>query len=547
MGEHKAHVALYVKDEKTEKVYGVINRHVSINVDGQIALKTRQKEEYVVFAEHFVNREHDPSDIDLVEIDSNVADGVRNEIENENGLIYKAVTYHDSLENLHGKQVFKLRPRFSDFKVNADKTSEFGIVDSKKFGPKFFVVKGNNGAFSEEGDSGTPIALWNSEENEYVVAGFVVGDIGGLTCCWFLPEALKYLEKTYCMTLSTRLANKYINPRIPIGSKIYINCPSIPKISVDLIATVTEIAVDTFHGCEVKSFAWLVEKENELKKHLYDRNQLDLVHTSYSDSPVWKAVENSLHACDCMFKGLHVDTELYLKEAIFYIMKCPDIKLRLFGKFVTYLTWYLVTLDTNEQNQRLEKLFKSILHFCNLNKDKEGFPVETFVNLSLDVSRYYQKLYSNVCSPQERYEKLRKEAIDWSAIGHTLAKSIYEKRVSRFSAARLTLAKTEEATSLVGCGHSFVNAQNTDVQIPFGDIEKAEKLLNEEVTEETCFAMQIALYQLARCDLCFRRGQIKEAYEYAQDCHKQASQKQMRFLAVRAFTRMEFLKRVIAV
>lgn len=107
MGEHTAYVALYVKDEKTEKVYGVINGHVSLNVDGQNALKTRLKEEYVVLAEDFVNREDDPTDTDLVEIESNAFDGVRNEIENENGLICKAVTYPDSLENLHGKQVFQ--------------------------------------------------------------------------------------------------------------------------------------------------------------------------------------------------------------------------------------------------------------------------------------------------------------------------------------------------------------------------------------------------------------------------------------------------------
>ena len=105
--EKFAHIALYIKDRKTNRCYGVANSHVTRFISGAIYLK----EQGNTFHIERTNTRTTPAlveHLDLIEIQEIWSHKLANWYVN-NGVPYSVSCFKDSRDVLFEKEVFKLR------------------------------------------------------------------------------------------------------------------------------------------------------------------------------------------------------------------------------------------------------------------------------------------------------------------------------------------------------------------------------------------------------------------------------------------------------
>lgn len=548
-------------DAKSGKVYGITVKHILLHAK-HLTVKTADGNQHLKFGTPL----HDTFscndlDVEIFEIEPTISRLARNEVLDKQGIRRSVKLYTGSVKDLFGQKVRKIFPCYSDTVVHKSSTSQYAFFNDKKTyqtycGKNTFLVKGVDGPFSREGDSGTPVILCDSHNNDLVLVGLIVGGVKNMngydTMCIFLPNAKSNLNSVYGMDLKTQLHDKSAQGSISLGSRFFADRQPSFYNCIDMIEFAMAMASGNFSDCPTDCCSSLLKKEKNWTELTYDIKNFDNCCDGFdSDSPALKAVEFGLKGCRCIFLGLSLNAEQYLKEALKCTAKCPDITLRLFGKNLCYLTRYLVSLNTKESRQRLEELFIKAAKFHDENVSKLGFPKETIVNLFLDISRHYQELYMKLCKrtkgnrkTKKKLEQLRQSADKWAERAVAAAERIHYRKQSKFSGVRLTLAKCELAYCLLGCGHEITAVRI--VKVPEESILRAEMLLDEaERNKENLFVVQTEKYLLCRTDLKFRQGKYEIALQTAKECQAVAIQKQLRPYITMTFKRIQVLQAVI--
>lgn len=521
-----------------------------------LSLNTAQKKGHIYLGQPIQSKENN-YDITLFEISDELFSQVSNDVKDDNGVTIKTAIFTGTVEDLFGKEVRKLRPVFSNFEVKEDEhTSVVGFVNQiaqRKFLSNLtFLVKGKHGSFAEKGDSGTPIVLYEKNSRVLQIVGFVIGGTTNVpgydTLCIFLPEAIKYLEKTYSVSLSTELhehTRMLTKPAIPIGCRIYANIPTEIINKVDLLTIALNFVSNTFESCNVDKFGELLKLEKDLKRKVY--NGLVLEEGIQTDNSTYGTVCYGCQAVSLMSKGQRVDSEIDIRHAFECIPKCPEMRLWLVYKTVSCLTQFCALFYPHGSLECLEILFQEAISFSNKSSKIKGFPEETIVKLMAHMSQIYQYQFSNVLSNRETKlltksaQKFRAKAILFARKAVTEAKRIHDKKQTLFSATRLAGAKGELAYSLLGCGHFYEGIN--EAEISEEEIEEA-KIIVEDIrnSKEKIFLVQSLLVNIVECDLAFREKRLDEALAIAKKCHALACEKKFYFEIRRAHSRVKYVQ-----
>lgn len=560
--EPYAVVSAFVRNSHTGKVYGMTNSHVTRFVQKHLTLKTAQHQGHISFGKinraKLVQSQVDYAEcVDLFEITEAYKQCVRNEILDENGEPMKVVLYDGPIESLYGKCVTKLRPSFSDYEVNSEDNTTIAIVQGKKVHQQYgslntFLVKGRQGSFSKEGDSGTPIVLVDKKSKDLILVGIVSGGIDNNndfdTACLFLPTAVKSLEERYCMSLSMKLCDTRKQPPVPMGCRIYLDCvPTTIDGLNNLLDLASVMAKQVFIDCRMDGFQSIRDKEKMLKEMVYDGNSFGISQCFQTDNPVSMAIEHGLKAFHSILNGLRKDAELYLLTAFRCTTRCPDLMLWLFCKNICYLVWFLSTFEVHRSRCRSnDDIIKDVAMFYDNNRTKAGFPRELDVNLPLALSQLCQNEFICMrhCESQAQTSfswKQRKKAIELLKCATNFAERQHEDRPSAWCLVRRLQVKCQLAYCLLGCSHEYktVNFEG----IPEKDIQKARMLLDDvEKQQSNLLAIPRVSYLIAKSDLYYRQDMHDEALKVLEKCKDLATAKRLRSSTYMTHSRMKFLK-----
>ena len=554
MKEKSGVLACYLKDRKTGRKYGLTALHVTLCIEKCLTIKTTKREEYFHFGRRLpVLSSNQRIDVDIFEIEKDYQKSVNNKVIGKNGDARRVKVYAGPIESLYGRRVKKLIPCFTDLDTNPDNLSKYAQINDAETHREYcnegtFVVKGETGPFSVPGYSGTPIVLDDNVNTDVILVGFIVGggDSEGNydTTCIFLPNGISILEQHYDMSLTAHVYNSSIHNYVPIGSRIFVNCPGLIIPTLDLIDLVISLATEQFKECSLENYSELLKKEKKFKQLVY--NGKDFTGAADSDSPIVKAIVQGLKGCLCTYLGLPLNTKHFLQQAFLNFLKCKDFKLRIFGKNICYLTKYLVFVDTKESNQRLADLLVKIAHFHRGHTDKRGYPTETGVSLFLDISKYHQNVYDNVskCTKRKglgrKLKALQTRSVKWAKLAVELALEIDLRKKSKFSAARLSLAKCELVSCLLGYGHTFGNTRYGKCSEQ--NLKKASNLMESiDTNMDDFYIVHYLTYLIAKCDLQYCRADYKSALKAANECHSCAVENKLLTFVSQSFNRQQVL------
>lgn len=556
MAESYGVVALFLRSKTTRKLFGVTNYHVLLHASS-ITLNTAQERGHILLGQPMQISQDlaNLKDIAAVfEVKDNLPFEVSNEVRDIDSNTRRVVPFSGNIQDLYGRRVMKLRPYYSSFKVNHDDTTSLsGLVNTRrihtKFGSSFFFfVKGENGLFSQKGDSGTPVVIYVPGCNDLQMVGFIVGNTKGVseydTSCVFLPEVIKHLEETHKISFSMTTPVTSTKPVVPIGSRIYLNSSSVINLESDLLELAIAIMSRPFKSCNINTMDDLFRKEKDWKRAIY--NGLAFSLHSECDNPTQRTLTFGCLALSSIFKGQRVDSELSLRYAFECLQKCKEMTSCIFSRILGHLTQFYAIFDTAETREHLQTLFQKAVVFSNKNSEVEGFPSEAVVKICLNLSQTYQRRYSNISKKNKRRIKtkptvlLRTNAITWARRAVVEAQKIYYKKKTRFSTSRLAVAKCELAYSLLGCGHYYKNIR--EGEIPRADIEEAEVILRQ-VREyiEDIFVVPSLLVNIVECDLAFRLKRYPEALAIARKSHARALENSIFFVARRTNNRYSYI------
>lgn len=208
--EHFAHIAFYVKDANTSKVYGITNKHVALHARNAVFIKKDAKTR-LCFGTPLSIANESTQDIGLIEINEQFNEKVCNQITDQYGQCRALSLFNGNKEELYGKKVVKcLSGNFSRSRVS---NLAFGVVVKKELDENdhLFYVQGEN--FAAPGDSGTAVALDYTHGSGVIE---VVGVVGGgqeyTTCCLYIPSVLEQLNIEYKMDLRLFIVHKSTTP-----------------------------------------------------------------------------------------------------------------------------------------------------------------------------------------------------------------------------------------------------------------------------------------------------------------------------------------------
>ncbi|XP_053394152.1 uncharacterized protein LOC128555553 [Mercenaria mercenaria] len=571
---HSASIAFYVRDAKTGKVYGLTNRHITLQTD-KIDIKMSNKNKFIQFGTSVKTLDYESLDIGLIEIDSSIKD----QLSNKENVDQRVCIYSGPFESIHNKEIFKYRPSDKLYEVCKCGTPNYGIIVSEREHEESkpengqFLVKSESGVFAVKGESGTAVAFKRKEDNVIELVGIICGGSGDKTVCLFLPAIIQFSEKRYGMTLELHESEFYCRDKtesnsiisaakvadkamavkvIPYGVKIYFICSTpeqISPLSFDLVERTLHLMCLSYDTVNVDSLKDLVRKEHALSLLVSKRRSLNDNAIFESDGPGFVALENGMLACDFLYQGKAKPAENCLKWAILGVIKSDDLGLRLFCKLVTYITWYCLLANTNTSLDDLKRLLEDGIDSfeCDFMSSAD-FPLETLGYLYFDYSRYYMTMCYNLPrrGPKQSNniaeESFRLKAVEKAKQSVKIFKEDHNGKKSAETLRRLVLAKCQQVYALLGCGHDF----NTCEEVSNEQVTEAEDIIKsmEEVNMKEIPLVQNVDYLIALCDLQYRKGHTSKALKTVRKCFENSEINEYHVGFYRAKCREEMLSKL---
>lgn len=329
------------------------NKHVALHASSGVYIKPNDLCKTLLGSPVSIQNEYS-LDIALIEIHQEMRGNVCNQITDYRGRKRKLELFRGERNEIFGKKVFQCKSFsfLNDF--NFDPKIIFGQVCSEGLNnciftghtSQFCVEDIGGDQFSKPGDSGTAVALEMSEDSKTIyIIGMIVGGMQAeYTCCIYLPDAIRELNRDSTMNLQLLVReisdpnSNVTNPKqfeLPCNKRIIEPCVMIfihlktpeqfSPYSFDLIQFVVGIAgyrFDEFSAYENKD---LLEHEKQLKVLLNLRKDIPCDESFNNDRPEFLAMEQGLKAVEYLHSGKFDDVELKLKIALKCVPKCQRI------------------------------------------------------------------------------------------------------------------------------------------------------------------------------------------------------------------------------
>lgn len=553
--ERYAHIACYLRDSAAGKVYAVTNKHVALFANSGVYIKPGRKVKQIL-GYPVPSTEDDSQDIALVEVTPDCTSRVSNEVTDQQGKTRKLTLYKGDFYAMCGQEVVKCNSYA--YARNESPSDVFGIVSSAEYQREMFeddtgqfCIDDKAGVFSRQGDSGKAVALKTKDDADCIeVIGMIIGRNNSHTVCIFLPDVLDEIRDEFDMDLEflesenrteTQIDRKksYLTDQQIIESCVmiflhYKTPEQVSPYSFDLVQYVLRLAGIRFDEFLMDSNFDILEYEKELKRLVNKRKTLECYPVFENDTPEYQALEQGLKAVECLHSENFVEVEIKLKTAIKCIPKCQNVGIRMFSKNYTYVMWYYILQNNDEARGNLKKLIEEGFEFYDDNLTCKGFPKETGGYLYYEFSRYYLQQYDTLRgqSVRDMSEELktRSLAIEKARSAVRIMEEVHTVENTPHSLARQSYIKCELAFALLGCGNNF-DVTGERFHISEEDLYEADHLLGC-VTRDAVktsilveHAVKYNIYLTALCDLYFRKGYYKRAFDVAGKCYIVASEK----------------------
>lgn len=562
-------------------MYGVTNRHVTINSSKTIDIKPDPKTR-LCLGKPVIGKSDDCPDIGLVKIIKDLRNNVNNQITDKSGKVRKLKLFEGPKSKIYGNRVFQCR---TSGLPSVDPVV-YGRIMPEQYHEKVFggvnsacqlCIEASVEGFAVPGDCGTAVALESSLKTETIeMVGMICGGQDGLTYCIYLPDAINWLQKHFKMQLELFMPEIELKrnmtvstgddvikawswPLIECSSTIYfiLKTPeAIAPYSFDLFEYVIRLFGMRYEEFSEDIYRDIIGQEKELKRLVNLRKALHSYPVFENDKPEYKALEEGLKATECLIAGQFKDVEKKLKIAMKCIPNCSGVALRLFPKNFTYTLWYYGLLNNAESRVQQETLIREGLDFYNQHVQSRGFPTEVGGYMHYEYSRLYiqrydeeRKLPRRNLSREMQYQEL---AIKEARMAVHIMTQVHNNASTALSLVRKSFVEAELAFALLRCGNDF-NVGQPETLLPKADIEEAETLL-KNVTKAVVrngllaeHAVKYCIYLVSLCDLYFRKGDTKKALSVAEDCLAFAKEKDNKRGILLSTIRIEFLRSVIKV
>ena len=546
--EHCAKVGLFV--EVGDKVYALINTHVSRNCFGEIKIQT-ESSEYETLTDI---RQGTYDNVELEQLDACLLKVNPQFRQTWSSLDYKQHTiYNKGIETIYGCNVVKLRRQVRRTTENVlvvenKQTADEGViihesdVKHNKFGlgPNKFMVCGHGKSFAKPGESGTAIGLVNNETGATDAVGILCGKIQEadidnkqFIVCTFLPAVLQAFETNIKTYLKDSSLGKIIYVWIS-GETISFQTPCIVSSPEAICQQNFEIAdkLEQFVDCldfsnvDISLLKKLRKAERDLRTKVFQRKFVESVGLFEPDAAEQRALL-CFYLSNQFLYGEKLDQAgTCLKEGLRMIGKTRNCSLRLVCKALTRTTWYYLDVGDNEQAKRVLDLG---LKFSRDNKDKH-MTATCLPYVYYDYARYHDKLGRPI------------DAIDNARKAFEQLKEVHKKAPNKTTSDRLSMVGSLYVTMLLQCGEDF---QRRDNKVDPDHVEKAEETLEyiQDIHGKfPCSKVQQVEYLLGRCDLLYRKEQFKNAKKTASLCIARAKYNDMESERKWAETRLHVLE-----